>query len=329
MEQLIQAKPILLQVIFESDLKTLLSLRLTSKAIYDLITAYEASISKCVAERCFPNPTLLLRPPGCWEPSIKWLLELQHRATVVPRLSALVVDYNQPGFVGYNSIPAWDPKGDDLRARVNNGWYILWYLSDIAEFTQAAERMVEPRRYFGLGPRQITLVHKEEAEILARRLEFLDKLELGQMEDYDILHSFLTAAFQYSNLCDLTESGWGYRNGTLPPSFYRGDSWLYWYVLRVGPRLFSQAWGSDFENDTAIGNIRDEWRARSRKRIGIERSFAQPIRRKFQVGVWDSLCYRWVSEFIDGYWHNRSAAGGYKDPPQYVGQSSEVRFKIQ
>ncbi|KAI9765956.1 MAG: hypothetical protein M1835_007277 [Candelina submexicana] len=306
MERLVQAKPILLQVILESDLKTLLSLRLTSKAIYDLITAYETSISKCVAGRTFSNPILLLRPNNHPEPSIKWLLQLQHRTLVAPRLSTLAVDHQRYywRFSGQAmSIPAFDPRGDELRMRVDSGLYILWHLSDIAVVTQALDRTIEPSRYLGLGPRQNRLVRKQEAEVHSKRLALLAQLDPSQAQDFEIMHSFMGAAFDNSNLCDLNPLDWGLFNG--------GLSWLYWYTLRIGPRLFVQAWESESSREMVVQNIKDEWKIRSKKRADIERSYAHRFHLRIQRKVYANGLsgVTWAGDFITDYWEKRRLAG--------------------
>ncbi|KAI9704276.1 MAG: hypothetical protein M1836_007137 [Candelina mexicana] len=314
MERLVQAKPVLLQIILESDLKTLLSLRLTGKATYDLITAYETSISKCVARRTFSNEILLIRPDGHPEPSVNWLLEVQYRATVVPELSALAVENERRVLRGFAmmalNIPSWDPRGDELRARVDNGWYILWHLSDIAVVAQAADRAAEPRRYLGLGPRQNVLARKQEAEVLARRLAFLAQLSPSQVEDYHIMHYYMAGAFDNSDLCDLGKPGDFDWPGAL---FNRGSSWLNWYVLRTGPRLFIQAWHRGAALEAVVRAVKDEWSIRSNRRVSIEQYSARQILRTFrdQERANGQNGLDWVENFVCQYWEKVQVAGDY------------------
>ncbi|KAI9724368.1 MAG: hypothetical protein M1812_000436 [Candelaria pacifica] len=318
MEQLVQAKPILLQIILESDLKTLLSLRLTSKAIYDLISAYEASISKCVAKRTFSNPILLLRPDGYPEPSVNWLLQLQHQVLVVPRLSMLAVDHQRSFWRFLSepmSIPAFDPRGDELRMRVDNGLYILWHISNIAVSTQAVDRAIEPRRYLGLGPRQNRLVRKQEAKVLSKRRAFFAQLDPCQAEDYEIMHVFMAAAFDNSTLCDLTPEDWG--------QFNRGLSWLNWYVFRIGPRLFVEAWGSESGRKTVAQRIKDEWNGRSSKRAEIERRSAWQFHCKVRYEM-NGRGLNWACDFCMDYWEKKRLAG----EPGHPGQTMGVRLSI-
>ncbi|KAI9699785.1 MAG: hypothetical protein M1836_002820 [Candelina mexicana] len=272
MNRLPQTPTILLHIIQQTDLPTLLSLRLTNHSIYDLIASYEVSISTAVANCTFPNRVLKLRPRNTPSPSIKWLVQLQHRATIGPPVAALLVDLRPRGRgsrIGYG-IPAYDPCGDELRARVENGWYVFWHLSDIALGVEKEAATKEPKRFLGLRPREVTVVRKQEEEVKKRRIEFLGILGESDVVDYDIMFNFLAGPFLDSELSDLNGGGASYHDGHLFPAFGRRDSWLNWWVLRVGPVPLVRAWKGLGKSDV-VREVEKEWASRSKTRIRIER----------------------------------------------------------
>ncbi|KAI9871160.1 MAG: hypothetical protein M1830_003252 [Pleopsidium flavum] len=264
MDGLARTPTILLEITQLSDISTLLNLRLAKRAIWWLISTYEASISIAIAEHSFPIHLRRLQPPHHRGPTVKWLLELRRREIIARRLSAVSVE-NGFGWV-YCGVCGQDDFGDPLRKRVENGWYILWHLSDIAETVESSERDVEPRQFLGLRPRQITLVRKFEAIILSQRLEFLQQLTPHDVEDYNLMHFFMGGSFQRSWLCDL-----GYDIGMGHRAVGRKDSWLNWFLLRLGPRFFDGLWTETPGRAEVVDYIEKEWKARSKKRIRIER----------------------------------------------------------
>jgi len=92
MERLARTPSILLEIIQLSDISTLLNLRLADRAIWCLISTYEASISTAIAEHSFPNHHLRVRPQNHPKPTVKWLLELRRREVLARRLSAVSVE---------------------------------------------------------------------------------------------------------------------------------------------------------------------------------------------------------------------------------------------
>ncbi|KAI9719093.1 MAG: hypothetical protein M1812_003723 [Candelaria pacifica] len=286
MDRLFESKTTLLQVIQQCDLDTIFNLRLTSRSTYKLISTYEVSISAAVANRTFPNAVLKLRPQNNPPPSIKWLVQLYHRATIGSAVAALLVDLRPLGRGGrvMFGIPAYDPYGDALRERVENGWYVFWHLSDIALDVGREEVAKEPRRFLGFRPREIKVVRKQEEEIKKRRIEFLKTLEEANVVDYDIMFNFLAGSFLGSELCDLNGGGASYRDGHLFPAFGRRDSWLNWWVLRVGPPPLVRAW-KGLGKDYVIRQIREEWASRSKTRVQIERDAGESFHDEVKIVV--------------------------------------------
>ena len=92
MDYLTSNTAIYLLIIQQSDIPTLLNLRLVNRATHDLIAAYEASLSTFIAGRNFENRLLLLRPKNHPPPSIRWLLSLQQRQDLSIHLAAISTD---------------------------------------------------------------------------------------------------------------------------------------------------------------------------------------------------------------------------------------------
>jgi hypothetical protein len=229
----------------------LFSLRLTSSYIRDLISERIATIAPSVARSTFPLSDLLLEPlasPSCY--TIEWL-----KGLIPLQLASILVDRHRftHEWGERYGIPAEDAYGNDLRARVTNGWRVLRRLSKISEEVyQLPEKMVlkspadlawkvvHPTRF------KFEVFEKRENLILTRRLQYINSLSNHMVQDYKVMFMLLSSVFR-SSIANQGEDytpwifDWG--NGIdCQRLLRRGTSWLTWFILQQGPDLFWHQW---------------------------------------------------------------------------------------
>ncbi|KAF2261400.1 hypothetical protein CC78DRAFT_357034 [Lojkania enalia] len=232
----------------------LLNLRLTNLRTRRLITEYIATIAPSSARSTFPTSDLLLtRPESPSQYTVPWLKSLipRHLAAILVDRHRFAHDFAEQRY----GIPAEDPYGDALRARIANGWCVLRRLSNISQeiyglrarcvlksTTDRAWKFVHPSRF------KFEVFRQREELILTKRLEYIKGLSDEMVKDYKLMFMLLSSAFRtsISNYGDdykpwIFDWGCGIDGQRL---LRRGNSWLTWFVLYEGPDLFWNQWWS-------------------------------------------------------------------------------------
>ncbi|KAF2800299.1 hypothetical protein K505DRAFT_320598 [Melanomma pulvis-pyrius CBS 109.77] len=243
---------VLILIFSQCCIDELLSLRLTSTKTRNLIAEYLATIAPSVARSTFPLNDHLLTPrddPTLY--TIAWL-----KGLIPQQLAAILVDRHRFSYEWTGQrygIPAEDPYGDVLRARVANGWCVLRRLSNISEdvyslhakqvlksTTDLAWKVVHPSRF------KFEVFRQREDLILKRRLEYIKGIPDDLAKDYKLMFMLLSSTFRtsVSNYGDdykpwIFDWGCGIDGQRL---LRRGNSWLTWFVLHEGPDLFWNQW---------------------------------------------------------------------------------------
>lgn len=259
---------VLILILCQCRIDELLTLRFTSSKTRDVISEYITTIAPCVARSTFPLSHLILVPPEPpSRPTLQWL-----KGLIPQQLAAILVDnhrnchdWSQQRY----GIPAEDPHGSVLRARVANGWLVLRRLSLISEevynlhernvlksTTDLAWKLVHPSRF------KFEVFRQREDLILERRLEYIKNISDDLARDYKLMFMLLSSAFRtsVSNYGDdykpwIFDWGCGIDGRRL---LRRGNSWLTWFVLHEGPELFWQQWWMLSSDLTSTKNhIRD------------------------------------------------------------------------
>ncbi|KAF2186539.1 hypothetical protein K469DRAFT_706529 [Zopfia rhizophila CBS 207.26] len=245
---------VLILIFCQCRIDELFALRLTNVKTRDLISEYIATVAPSVGRSTFPHNDLLLTLPG--DPSdytIQWLKGLipQHLAAILVDRHRFSHEWAQQRY----GIPAEDPYGNVLRARVANGWCVLRRLSKISEdvynmnaksvlrsTTDLAWKVVHPSRF------KFEVFRQREDLILKRRLEYIKNIPDELAKDYKLMFMLLSSAFRtsLSNYGDdykpwIFDWGCGIDGQRL---LRRGNSWLTWFVLHEGPTLFWEQWWS-------------------------------------------------------------------------------------
>jgi len=259
---------ILIIICSQCRVDELFALRLTNSKIRNLISEYISTIAPAVARSTFPLNELLLTqrddPTAC---TLKWLKEL-----IPQQLAAILVDrhrFSHEWASQRYGIPAEDPYGDVLRARVANGWRVLQRLSKISEdvysmheksvlksTSDLAWKVFHPSRF------EFEVFKQREELIAKRRLAYINDLPYEMAKDYKLMFMLLSSAFRtsISNYGDdykpwIFDWGCGIDGQR---SLRRGNSWLTYFVLHEGPRIFwSQWWALDPNLPTTKNYIRD------------------------------------------------------------------------
>ena len=281
---------ILILVFAQCQIDELLTLRLTGRRAECLIREYIASIAPSVACSTFPDSErLLLNRPARY--SISWLKEL-----IPQQLASILVDRHR---IAHNwaqqryGIPAEDDYGDELRARVANGWRVLRRLSKISQDVYAQPAPVAPRSAASLAHR---IIHpsrtrmeerqQKEDEILAKRLAYIADMPAQLAKDYKLMFMLLSSVFRtaISNVGEdykpwVFDWGSGIDGQRL---FRKGNSWLAWFVLAEGPALFWAQWWTLPRNDEGFRHyIRERaaevWQEGSEKMAGCQREHARVV----------------------------------------------------
>jgi hypothetical protein len=134
---------VLISIFQQTWLPTFLSLRRSSKSLYELVNSYITAIVPSVARNTFRDttPRILNRAPANGKRDIEWLLQL-----IPEYLAAVILDRHATsmGALSRQTIPAADELGDGFRARVADGFRVMMELSRIAkEVYDMPQREVE------------------------------------------------------------------------------------------------------------------------------------------------------------------------------------------
>ena len=277
---------ILILVYSECTIEGLLTLRLTDRRSRDLISEYINTIAPLAARTSFPGCSNLLRHQPL-RYTIQWLRDL------IPRqLAAILVDRHR---IAHDSmqqrygIPSEDPYGDDLRARIANGWRVLYRLTSISTFAPFA---IDPKPANDLvtrllcPSRRLDMDRQKEDSILQQRLGYIDSMPIQDAKDYKLMFMLLSSAFRtsMSNIGEEHkpwEFDWG-KGIDGQRLFRKGSSWLAWFVLNEGPHLFySQWWTLPHDAPSTRYYIRDRalatWMATPHKVVDHQREHARKI----------------------------------------------------
>lgn len=246
---------ILILVAAQCRIDELFNLRLTCARTRDLIDEYITTIAPSVARCTFPLSDLLLsRHVDTVTPFTFRSL----KALIPEHLASVLVDRHRLADKGLQSrygIPAEDPFGNEMRARIANGWRVLRVISIISrqEYNTLAKgtrmspgdfasKMFRPAHF-----KLEALKHVEDT-ILQKRLKYFSRLEHKHTQDYKLMFTLLSSAFNTSisnvgeeHLPWLFDSSNGF-NGQR--EIRKGKTWLSWYILAEGPDLFWQQWCS-------------------------------------------------------------------------------------
>jgi hypothetical protein len=281
---------IVILVFAQCQIDELLALRLTGRRAEGLIREYIASIAPSVARSTFPDSErLLLDRPARY--SISWLKEL-----IPQQLASILVDRHR---IAHNwaqqryGIPAEDDYGDELRARIANGWRVLRRLSKISQDVYAQPTPGAPRSAASLAHRiihpsraRIEERQQKEDEILEKRLAYVADMPAQLAKDYKLMSMLLSSVFRtaISNVGEdykpwVFDWGSGIDGQRL---FRKGNSWLAWFVLAEGPGLFWAQWWALPCNDEGVRHhIRERaaevWQQGNEKMAGYQREHARLV----------------------------------------------------
>ena len=336
---------VMLQVILESDVSTLKSLRLVNRSTYNLIAAYEHSICTNITERRF-SPSIVSRfyPRLSLGSSLKLLFLLEHRVQTAGWLSGVAVEKYHEDYdcYGYNcqghdcccgNIGVTEQRGDRVRYHVDIGWSVLWHLRDIAEERENTHGLGRPEPCGQRAPRTrgYKSVRALESEILSEQLEFVNGLSYDERADYSLMRFFVGCAFANRVFEDHRPEHFdvdieseaptiGYHELGPGDRFRKSNSWLNWLVLREGPCFFERAWRSRSGNQECLKYITTQWSTRSPEQLLIECAAARRVELALWVGEEDDE--RPPPQFFDYMdcapnW--KQAAGPYRDIPFFIG----------
>jgi hypothetical protein len=316
---------LLLHIVLQSDLDTLLHLRLTSRSFKDLIQAYESTIVRRVARNTFPqSKRLLLVASTKRHYNLKWLLDLKLR-----QLAAIAVDKHrwEHKLRVADGAAAEDPVGDELRERVFKGFRILRMFANIARDAEsvpldelplpqlAITAQHEHSKSFHVVQRSVPHYRRKslitstayciskrwsqaqestrlallssdmirewrkELWILETRENVLRELWPENACYFQDMFFFVRAAFSRMDKQD-KHFDWdekGYKQ--------LDDSWVSWYILREGPRLFWEQWWVNRDQTEArpiVEEVEDAWDSRPSVLAKMER---ESCRRLFETLV--------------------------------------------
>jgi len=287
---------ILLDIVSFCDVSTLKSLRLTRKAIRELMDSYGHSIATNIKLNSFAADEIAsfqLEDDSCSELQSLFLLDYRVRTTrwlTDVALENLQEDLDSGVF---GNIGTNEAQGDHIRARVNSGWSILWRLSDIAHKvvfeTLGLNPQDTPKRFSPLT-RGLPIVQKLEESIKNEQTKYIRALSFTETYNYSLLQGYLLAVFKNRVFDDPRGKSSDWRTGN---EFGSSNSWLNWLVLREGPNFFAKAWASKEGNEECVMLITSEWSKRSKEQVLVERSSATEVNEyAWNIGRDNGMLYR-------------------------------------
>ncbi|KAJ4351942.1 uncharacterized protein N0V89_007287 [Didymosphaeria variabile] len=248
---------ILILVLAQCHVDDIFALRLTCSIFRDVFSTYSAHIIPAVARCTFPRSGLLLDPQTA--PVGYTLTWLKDRIPM--QLAAILVDryriIYEEELVGFRlGIPAEDALGSELRTRVGTGWRILRRLSNIAKevyYLDAKEilSLLQKKTSWLLAHTsryETEIVRLREELILRRRLEYAGSMSIREAQDYVITFTLLSGAWRVSKSDDPSTKHhptWPFDFGhgiDAPRTIRKGESWVTWFILHLGPQLFWEQW---------------------------------------------------------------------------------------
>jgi hypothetical protein len=188
-------------------------------------------------------------------------------------------------------IPAEDTYGDELRARITNGWRVLGLLADISKRIQEPLAPGIPRSAGDFTvrfcpSRKLEQSRQKQDLILKRRLAYIDSMLPQDAKDYKLMFMLLSSSFRTS-ISNIGEDhkpwvfDWG--SGIDGQRLFRkGSSWLAWLVLAEGPEFFwRQWWTLPYNSPETKHYIRDRavkiWTDTPQKLVEHQRDHARRI----------------------------------------------------
>lgn len=280
---------ILILICSQCSIDELLALRLTDRRLRSLISEYINTIAPSVARTTFPySHNILLHKPLRY--TVEWLEDLipQQLAAILVDRHRIAHDFTQQRY----GIPAEDAYGNELRARIANGWRVLRKLADISKSvhgTSASDTSKSASKFtlrLLCPSRNIEHDRKKEDRVLERRLVYIDSMPLQDTKDYKLMFMLLSSSFRTStsNIGE-DHKPWVFDRGSGIDGqrlFRKDSSWLAWFVLANGPELFWKQWWTLPSNSSGAKNyIRDRavdaWAGTSQKLVEHQRDHARKI----------------------------------------------------
>lgn len=277
---------VLILIYSQCSIECLLALRSTDRRSRDLISEYINTIAPLVARTSFPGCNNLLRHRPL-RYTIRWLRDL-----VPCQLAAILVDRHRIAHDAMQlryGIPAEDAYGDELRARIVNGWCVLYRLTSISAFAPQIDDLRPTNALLTriLCPSRILDMHRQKEDfILEERLRYIESMPLQDAKDYKLMFMLLSSAFRTS-ISNIGEEHkpWAFDWGSGIDGqrlFRKGSSWLAWFVLAEGPHLFySQWWTLPHDSPNTRHYIRDRalatWTATPHDLVDHQREHARRI----------------------------------------------------
>ncbi|KAJ4364162.1 hypothetical protein N0V83_009617 [Neocucurbitaria cava] len=213
-------------------------------SVRSLIDECILTIAPSVARTTFPH-----QPIKPLTPRTKYTLEWL-KGLVPQQLAAILLERHRMAADDLThfryGIPAGDPAGDVVRARVANGWRVLQRLSNISREVHAKDVSIY-KQLLSSRYKLESLLQKDDV-VLERRLAYMKNLSDDLAKDYRFMFTLLSATFSTSIkniggdhepwIFDFGDGIDGQR------AIRRGESWLTWFVLAEGPEMFWKQWWS-------------------------------------------------------------------------------------
>jgi hypothetical protein len=253
---------ILILILSQCHIHDIFTLRVTSSTFRDVFSTYSAHIIPSVARCTFPRSKLLLQPstaPAGY--TFTWLkdrIPLQLAAILVDRHRFIYGRDPAPLAVSQPGILAEDVFGSNFREKIANGWRVLGRLSRIANKVYN----LDAKEIFSMSNKEaiwiLSLTSRYEAEtirlreelVLERWLQFVDSTSVQEAQDYLMMFTLLSGAWRVKKTDKSTHKHnpmWPFDFGRgidAPRTIRLGESWVTWFILHQGPRLFWEQWCS-------------------------------------------------------------------------------------
>lgn len=260
---------ILILIYSQCRIDDVLSLRLTNLASRDLIGNCFESIAPSVARSTFPRSERILASFAVLERpfTLSALKNLR-----VEALAAILVDRHRVADIPIQhryGIPAEDPFGDALRARVVCGWRVYLRLSNISSEVHRGHAKSAIKTSAGsiidtVTPSRFKLEAMKRTEdlVLQNRLQYIINMPCVQAQAYKNVMVLLSAVLNtsLSNHGDAFKP-WPFDFGDgidVRRALRKGETWFAWFLLARGPELFWKQWWNLPYNDARTQNyIRD------------------------------------------------------------------------
>ncbi|KAK7190522.1 hypothetical protein DPSP01_005255 [Paraphaeosphaeria sporulosa] len=256
---------VLILILSQCRIDEVFALRGTCATFRNVFSRYSAHIIPSVAQCTFPGSKLLLEPPIA--PSgynLTWLKE-----RIPQQLAAILVDrhrfiFEEQPMGPRIGIAAEDALGTVFRGRVASGWRILGRLSNISSKIYR----LDAKDVLSMSDKKATwltahtsryeseTVRLREELVLQRRLQLIETISVHEAEDYIMMFMLLSGAWRVgkSSRQQSTVKSVSKKNPTWPFDFghgidaprmiRKGESWVTWFILHQGPRLFWEQWWS-------------------------------------------------------------------------------------